>query len=146
MPGPTSSYDSDHTSSKISPDISELLASLDPVLNDGEYVFVTTADTTDIPRERTICEIKEKEGTTVVIERFLADQLILPYSFIASWITLNVYSSLSAVGLTAAFSSALANHNISCNVVAGYYHDHIFVHQSDAYRALEVLKKLNQKT
>ncbi|MNG35746.1 hypothetical protein D3C84_1225580 [compost metagenome] len=60
----------------------------------------------------------------------------------AAWITLQVHSSLAAVGLTAAFASALGQANISCNVIAGYHHDHLFVAQADAERALAVLRQL----
>jgi hypothetical protein len=60
-----------------------------------------------------------------------------------SWITLNIHSSLEAYGLTAAFSNALAEANVSCNVVAGVYHDHIFVPRNDADKAMTVLKKLS---
>ena len=67
----------------------------------------------------------------------------LTYHFVAKWITLNVHSSLEAVGLTAAFSNALAEAGISCNVVAAYYHDHIFVAKADADKAMEVLRKLS---
>ena len=48
------------------------------------------------------------------------------------------------MGLTAAFSQALAQQNISCNVVAGYYHDHIFVAESDVTRALAILQNLGK--
>ena len=55
-------------------------------------------------------------------------------------ISLHVHSSLDAVGLTAAFSTALGNAGISANVVAAYYHDHIFVPTDKADKALNVLQ------
>ena len=73
-----------------------------------------------------------------------AEDLGLPFDYVAAWITLNIHSALEAVGLTAAFSTALANNNISCNVIAGYYHDHIFVDKKYAEKALEVLLEINK--
>ena len=123
-------------------DLDQLIANMEPVLNKGEYVFASVLSTVNIPREKVICEMKEKEGITIVLSKQDADALGAGYDFIASWITLNVHSSLEAVGLTAAFSKQLANHNISCNVIAGYYHDHIFVDKRDGEKALEVLRNL----
>jgi hypothetical protein len=87
--------------------------------------------------------LQEKEGVSVILPKKLADERQLQYSFIASWITLMVQSSLEAVGLTAAVSKALADANISCNVVAGYYHDHIFVARKDAERAIRILEAVS---
>ncbi|MCU1414196.1 MAG: hypothetical protein JWN80_1536 [Microbacteriaceae bacterium] len=86
--------------------------------------------------------IREAEALTVVIAVEDADRLGLAYDFVAGWITLEVHSALSAVGLTAAFSAALASAGISCNVLAGYFHDHILVAKDDLDRALEVLGAL----
>lgn len=114
-----------------------------PELNAGEFVFITVSDITGIDNAEIICTFREKEAITVITSRQTADRLNIPYSFVASWITLTVHSSLEAVGLTAAFSTALTNAGISCNVVAGFYHDHIFVPVKDTTKAMESLLKLS---
>ncbi len=121
-----------------------LIQNMEPVLNEGEYVFVTVSDIESIPRSMTICEMKEKEGITVVLRKQDAEDHDLSFDFIASWITLNIHSSLEAVGLTAAFSTALGNQNISCNVIAGYYHDHIFIDKKDEDKAMNALIELSK--
>ena len=123
--------------------LEQLIKNMKPILNKGEYVFTTVQDISNIPREITICEMREAEGTTIVLSKENAIQLALSFEFIASWITLNVHSSLEAVGLTAAFAKALGDHNISCNVIAGYYHDHIFVDTKDETKAMNVLRNMS---
>ena len=123
--------------------LSVLLKTMTPELNDGEYVFCTIPEGQELNAATIICSFTEKEGVTIVLPKQDADTLQLPYQFIAAWITLTVHSSLQAVGLTAAFSKALAEAGISCNVIAAYYHDHIFVAKPDADKAMEVLRKLS---
>lgn len=113
-------------------------------MNDGAYVFVCVEDASEIDRSLSLFEFKEKEGVSLVIEKSKADKLNLAYKYVASWITIEIHSSLEAVGLTALFSSELAKHQIGCNVVAAYYHDHIFVDKKDSDRALQVLKDLSK--
>jgi len=121
-----------------------LLKSMTPVLHEGEYVFCSFEVVPEtVAPEEIVLFLREAEGITLVVNRLTADQLKLDYSFVAAWITLTVHSSLEAVGLTAAFSNALAHEGISCNVVAGFYHDHLFVKYSEAHKAMAVLNKMS---
>jgi hypothetical protein len=122
--------------------INSLLKNMTPKLNEGEYVFCTISDMANIPLADIVGLFKEDEGITVILKKETADRLNLSHTYIAAWITLTIHSSLEAVGLTAAFSAALAKQLISCNVVAAYYHDHIFVAKGDAEKAMQVLKDL----
>ncbi|OII59919.1 acetyltransferase [Streptomyces sp. CC53] len=119
-----------------------LLASMSPRLNDGQYVF-TLAPAGAVPTGvRPVATVLEDEGLTLVVPREDADREGLAYDYVAAWITLRVHSALDAVGLTAAFATALATAGLSCNVVAGLHHDHLFVPYDDAPRALDVLASL----
>ena len=121
-------------------DLTALLASMSPHLNEGSYVFVLADGTTGV--EDAVVRVAEPEGLTLVLTRERADALGLPYTFVASWITLQVHSALEAVGLTAAFSAALTSEGISANVVAGYFHDHLFVPEDRSQDALRALRRL----
>lgn len=116
---------------------------MQPVLHEGSYAFCSLALHEHINTENIIGMFREREGTTVIVPRVHADACGWPYHFVAAWITLEVYSDLDAVGLTAAFAGALAEAGLSCNVVAGFYHDHIFVPFEDAQKAMEVLLHLS---
>ncbi len=123
-------------------DLTQLLASMDPVLRAEPYVF-TTGDR--LPECPVVVCVVEDEGITAVVSQADADRLGLAYEFVAAMITLRVFSDLQAVGLTAAVASGLAEDAISCNVVAGFHHDHFFVGWDDRDRALEILRGLAQR-
>lgn len=124
-------------------DLNKLIKSMRAELNTGEYVFCKTATLQGIDISEVLCMFKETEAITLVLKKEIADKWQLPYHYAAAWISLKIHSSLAAVGLTAAFSTALAEQGISCNVVAAYYHDHIFVDAKDAEKAMEVLRQLS---
>lgn len=123
--------------------LQKLLQSLQPEQNPGEFVFCQVKDLQQIEWAEVLMFFQEKEAVTLILKKETADRLSLSYPAIMSWITLTVYSSLTAVGLTAAFSNALAAKGISCNVVAAFNHDHIFVTQKDTERAMEALIQLS---
>ena len=87
----------------------------------------------------------EKEGVTFILEQQDAVNKKIHYLSVYRLITLNVHSSLDAVGLTAAFSAKLAEKNISANVVTAYYHDHIFVPEEKAEQALNAILELQKR-
>jgi hypothetical protein len=123
-----------------------LLRSMNPQLNPGEYVFASVPEGSDLQRVQVLGSFREREGLTVIIERQEAESLGLASGYVMAWITLNVHSSLEAVGLTAAFATALGKAGISCNVIAGFYHDHLFVGKDDAQKAMTVLGELASST
>lgn len=120
-----------------------LLKSMKPQLNRGSYVFCARKDLTGVNLADVLLFFREEEGITIVVTREVADRSGFDYSFVASWITLTVHSALEAVGFTAAFSSALAAQGVSCNVVAGFHHDHLFVKEVDSAKAIQLLTELS---
>lgn len=52
---------------------------------------------------------------------------------------------MQAVGLTAIVAEKLAAKGIGANVVAAYYHDHVFVPSEQAVEALAVLQALHRR-
>ncbi|EUC13126.1 UNVERIFIED_ORG: hypothetical protein BDU10_3836 [Burkholderia sp. CF145] len=123
-------------------DLSVLLKTLEPVLNPGVFVFASVKDGNAIDPAVIVASIREPEGLSVVTSEADAQVGGLNALFKCAWITLTVNSALEAVGLTAAFASALGNSGISCNVVAGAHHDHIFVPLESAAAAMHVLHLL----
>ena len=126
--------------------LGKLLRSLSPTLGADEYVFCSFEDAHygDRLDLEPIGSVREKEGLTLVVPKSKADEHEVPYDSVFRCITLNVHSSLDAVGLTAAFSNKLAEHGISANVIAGFFHDHIFVQSERADEAIEAINELTR--
>jgi hypothetical protein len=122
-------------------DLATLLASLSATARDERYVYVSLSHE-DAEPIGAAASIVEDEGTTLVIPQAEADTFGLSYDYVAGWITLEVYSALSSVGLTAVVSGALADAGISCNILAGFHHDHLLVPEDDLETALQVIERL----
>ena len=99
---------------------------------------------TTIATVEPIATFKEHEGLTVVISKQTADAEGMQYDGVFKQITLTVHSSLNAVGLTAAVATKLAEKGLSANVIAAFYHDHIFVQTDVADKALAALNEFTQ--
>jgi hypothetical protein len=129
---------------KPTADLGVLLRSMQPIVNDGVYVYASLPIDANLNQLNFVGAFREREGVTVITSEQEALRARLPILFRAAWITLNVHSDLAAVGFTAAFSAALSCEGISCNVVAGAYHDHLFVPLDQADRAMEALRRLQR--
>ncbi len=127
-------------------DLKTLLTHMQPELNPGRYAFVSLPPGVTLDAADIVASVHEPEGLAVILAEQTALDLDLPVAFTAAWITLTVHSDLAAVGLTAAFAQALAQAGISCNVVAGVHHDHLFVPVEQAERAMEALHTLQRST
>ena len=123
--------------------IYNLMKNLRPRLVEEDFVFTMVDSLHNIALEELQGMIREEEGITLVVKKDFADKHRLNYDFPMAMISLDVYSSLEAVGLTAVVSKELANYHISCNIMAGYYHDHLFVIKDDAEKALKILNSLS---
>ena len=125
-------------------DLGQLLREMKPALADGDYVYCTVADIDLRPwlDLDPIGTFREEEGLTLILPASVAAANALDASAPLAMITLTVHSSLAAVGLTSAIAGALAREGISANVVAAFYHDHVFVPAADAERAMAVLQAL----
>ncbi|MEQ6346995.1 ACT domain-containing protein [Vibrio cyclitrophicus] len=126
-------------------DLDILLKSMSPELIEGSYVFCTVDGVlADYVELNPISTFREKEGLTLVLTEDAATQAQLNFEGVFSLVTLSVHSSLEAVGLTAAFATKLGSYGISANVIAGYYHDHIFVQKDKADAAMSALREFSE--
>ncbi|MEC9404467.1 MAG: ACT domain-containing protein [Pseudomonadota bacterium] len=125
-------------------DLATLISQMRPMLDPEPYVFCTFASKsmTDLAEYDPIGLFAETEGLTAILPVERARELGLAEAEWFRRITLTVHSSLEAVGLTASISAALAAEGISANVVAAYFHDHVFVPEERADDALAALRKL----
>ncbi|MFE6664798.1 ACT domain-containing protein [Streptomyces sp. NPDC057697] len=123
-------------------DLRTLLGGMRPELNPGRYVFTTVPGDAVPAGVRPVVTVAEPEGLTLVLPESEAVSAGLGHDFTAAWITLRVHSALDAVGLTAAVALALTDAGVSCNVVAGFHHDHLFVPCDRGEEALGVLEAL----
>jgi uncharacterized protein len=130
--------------------LTRLLASLQPSLQPGTYAW-TTIDTQVEPANMqelitaAVLIFREREGFTAVLPVDIAEKHGLSYTYPSRQITLDIHSSLEAVGFMAAISTRLAEKGFSANPVSAYYHDHLFVKVDEAEQVLETLKAMSQE-
>ena len=128
----------------MSPPVCEtraMIAGMNPVLDDAEYVFCAMADPAgaEAAKAVAIAFIREDEGLSLVLPASVARELGIAGGPQMQRIVLSIHSALDGVGLTAAVSGSLAQAGIACNVIAGFHHDHLFIPSGDADAALRIL-------
>ena len=125
--------------------LEDMLSEMTPVLQKGTYIFCTTDDEDKYSAcaDKAIAIFAEPEGASLILPVMAAGLMGFDTSAPMRCISLMVNSSLTGVGLTAAVATALADEGIACNVVAAFHHDHVFIPEPDAERALSVLEELS---
>jgi uncharacterized protein len=126
-------------------DLATLVRSTQPVLRPEIYVFVTMPPGEPRPAKLSpVMTFWEDEGVTLIVPRDEAKAAGLAGAFPCRMITLNVHSSLQAVGFLARVAARLAAAGISANAASAFYHDHLFVPVERAEEAVTILKQLAQ--
>jgi len=127
-------------------DLDKLIKNMEPVLENEELVFCA------LPPEQAedylmICQgfYIERESVTVIISRHLAEINKLEFGLVFKRITLNIHSSLAAVGFLARVTEVLAAQGFAVNVVSAYYHDHLYIQSDQAQSALNTLLLWQEK-
>ncbi|MBO9482232.1 MULTISPECIES: ACT domain-containing protein [Gammaproteobacteria] len=125
-------------------ELEKLLSSINPKLVEGEFIFCTLpGKLSDYAHLNPLSSFIESEGLSLVLSKDNAESANIKFEHTYRQITLTVHSSLEAVGLTAAISTKLASKNISANVIAAFFHDHIFVQSDKSEDALKALHELS---
>ncbi len=120
--------------------LSTLLKTMQPVLRDGVYVFHSSEISfEDAASLRSVLIFREEEGTALILRKEIAETAGLSYTYPSRMITLNVHSSLEAVGFLAAITERLAKGGISVNPVSAHFHDHLFVPEDKAAQTMAIL-------
>jgi len=122
--------------------LEKLFKSLSAKLAEGVHVFVTVSNGRNLKGVNPRMIFQETEGTTFILLKTEAESNGLAYEFPCRMITLDVHSSLEAIGFIAAIATELAMHGMGVNPVSGFFHDHLFVPDGREQEALEILKQI----
>lgn len=127
--------------------LAKLLATLKATLQPNIFVFATIppADVGSIPAEvlhEASMTFREAEGLTLVLPEELAIRHNIDHTYRSRQITLDIHSSLDAVGFMAVISTRLAKEGFSSNPVSAYFHDHLFVKVEEAEAVVSALEAI----
>jgi hypothetical protein len=121
-------------------DLPTLIRAMRPRLQPGTFVFAT-AKTVPAGLDP-LMTFRETEGATLILPRDQATAAGLAGAFPSRMITLEIQSSLDAVGFLAAITGKLAEAGIAVNPVSGFHHDHLFVPEGRADEAMAILERM----
>ncbi|OAN84311.1 hypothetical protein A8B78_07555 [Jannaschia sp. EhC01] len=114
-------------------DPSQMIARMAPVRVPGRWAFRTVSEQELAALSDVQAMFREAEGISVLVPAKDSEEAMVQ-------ITLQVFSALDGVGLTAAVSSTLAEAGIPCNVIAATLHDHVFVPENRCKEAIVRLR------
>lgn len=124
-------------------DLKTLIGSMQPELQPDILVFATLPLSQDLPAGvEPLMVFRESEGWTCILTQGAAQAAGLAGTFRCRMITLNIHSSLEAVGFLAAITTRLAEAGMGVNPVSGFYHDHLFVPVDRAGEAMIILRQM----
>lgn len=110
-----------------------------------EYGFATIPAGTQVDPKAVLCVFQEAEGLTLIATKGYLESKDISFEGPFAKLTIDVHTSLELVGLTAVLAAKLGENEISANVVAAYYHDHIFVQYDSRSKAIEALNSLQTR-
>lgn len=119
--------------------LDKLIGAMQPQLHDSVYVFATVPVDFDWHSLNPVMVFKEAEGLSLILSQDEAAVAGIKSEFPCRMITLNIHSSLDAVGFLARITTSLATLDMGVNPVSGFYHDHLFVPVDRADEAMEAL-------
>ncbi|MCH7567403.1 MAG: ACT domain-containing protein [Nitrospirae bacterium] len=124
-------------------ELEKLLTAMSPELREGEYVFssISPEEFNDMQVEP-VGWFREAEGISLILDRAAAQRLGIKQSSAFRMISLNVNSSLEAVGFLAAVTEKLAAAGVSVNAVSAFHHDHLFIPAEKEDLAISLLNDL----
>jgi uncharacterized protein len=123
-------------------DLKDTLASMRVSCDEIEYGFASIPDDSGISRDKVLATFLEDARLAVIAPKEYLDYKKIKNEGPYAKLTIDVHTSLELVGLTAVIATKLADNGISANVVAAFYHDHVFVQYDLRQKAIELLESL----
>lgn len=125
-------------------DLQQTLQSLKVLCDDIEYGFASIENESQIDRNKVLATFHENGRLAVIAPLNYLNSLNIENEGPYAKLTIDIHTSLELVGLTAVMATELAKNGISANVVAAFYHDHVFVQYELRKQAIDLLEALKK--